>query len=63
MYQRRITPTMHAIRHSSLLTQSPDEEYASKLRIAAQLIEQLRAAGFECAISGEIANREFNELI
>jgi hypothetical protein len=54
---------MHAIRHSSLLTQSPDEEYASKLRIAAQLIEQLRAAGFECAISGEIANREFNELI
>jgi len=31
-----------------------DEEYASKLRFAAQLIEQLRAAGLECEMSSEM---------
>jgi len=53
MFQRRITPTNHAIRQP-VLPQSPDEEYASKLRFAAQLIEQLRAAGLECEMSSEI---------
>jgi hypothetical protein len=37
-----------------MLSQSPDEEYASKLRFAAQLIEQLRAAGLECEMSSKM---------
>jgi hypothetical protein len=53
MGQRRITPTKYAIR-KSVLPQSLDEEYASKLRFAAQLIEQLRAAGLECEMSSEM---------
>jgi hypothetical protein len=57
MGQRRITPTKHAIR-KPVLPQSPDEEYASKLRFAAQLIEQLRAAGLECEMSSEMPARK-----
>lgn len=53
MGQRRITPTKYSIR-KPVLPQSPDEEYASKLRFAAQLIEQLRAAGLECEMSSEM---------
>ena len=53
MYQQRITPAKRAIR-KPMLSQSPDEEYASKLRFAAQLIEQLRAAGLECEMSSEM---------
>lgn len=53
MGQRRITPTKYAIR-KPVLPQSPDEEYASKLRFAAHLIEQLRAAGLECEMSSEM---------
>ena len=53
MGQRRVTSTMYAIR-KPVLPQLPDEEYASKLRFAAQLIEQLRAAGLECEMSSEM---------
>ena len=57
MCQRRITPTKYAIRKPSL-PQSPDEKHASQLRLAAQLIEQLRAAGLECEMSDEMPARK-----
>jgi hypothetical protein len=56
MDQLRLIPIKYAI-HKAVLPQSPDEEYASKLYFAAQLIEQLRAVGIECEMSGETPAR------